>query len=156
LEVLPDEGRAGARVDRFSAPSLTHFGIESPLMAAGIVMDYQLAQKLHACTDPHSPEHPNDRVRDIVDLCLIQSIFYGERDDLASLADACRDLFAARAREAERAGDVPSRSWPPKVIAHPHWETDYRTLAQEVNIEVSLDEAVGMLNDWIARISRSG
>jgi hypothetical protein len=122
-------------------------------MTAGIVMDYQLAQKLHACTDPHTPEHPNDRVRDIVDLLLIRSAFYGGRDDLVSLSEACRDLFESRAVDAQRAGDAPSRSWPPTVVAYPHWEKDYRNLASEVNLEVSLEDAVSILNSWISQIS---
>lgn len=55
LEVSADEGRTGERVDSFPSPSLAHFGLNVPPTTAGIAVDYQVAQKLHACTDPHSP-----------------------------------------------------------------------------------------------------
>jgi len=103
LEVSPDEGGAGAAADQFRPPSLAHFGITTPPRTAAIVMDYQVAQKLHACTDPHTAEHPNDRVRDVVDLHLLKSAFYDDDADLKPLADACRKLFATRA-EAGQAG----------------------------------------------------
>ncbi|MEX0834977.1 MAG: nucleotidyl transferase AbiEii/AbiGii toxin family protein, partial [Nitriliruptor sp.] len=68
VEVSPDEGDAGARSETVAPPLLDHFGLPSPGELAGIVMDYQVAQKLHACTDPHDPPTQiNDRVRDLAD-----------------------------------------------------------------------------------------
>lgn len=98
VEVAPDEGQASVGDETLSAPNLRHFGLPSPETIVGIAMDYQVAQKLHACTDPHQPPHAiNDRVRDIVDLLLIRDAFYDEAD-LARLAAVCRSLFASRAR----------------------------------------------------------
>ena len=150
LEVSPDEGRAGVGVDVFRPPSLAHFGLKTPMTTAGLVMDYQVAQKLHACTDPHTPEHPNDRVRDVVDLLLIKSACYTDPTPPPSLGEACRDVFSNRAREAALTGEVTPRAWPPVVIAHPHWQPDFRGHADELGLLVTLDHAVSQLNDWIA------
>ena len=152
LEVSADEGGAGAAADQFRPPSLAHFGLGTPEMTAALVMDYQVAQKLHACTDPHTEEHPNDRVRDVVDLHLLKSAFYDEGHDLHSLATACRSLFAARAEEARQTGQVTPRLWPPEIVAHPPWRVDYSTYAEEVELSLSLDEAVLAINKWIEEI----
>jgi hypothetical protein len=152
LEVAPDEGQAGARADLFRPPSLAHFGLTTPTATAGIAMDYQVAQKLHACTEPHTRDHPNDRVRDVVDLQLLKSAFYDDQADLSALEKACRDLFRSREREAEQVGETPPRSWPPTVATYPHWEAEYRTYAYEVGLELALKQAVDALNGWIAKI----
>jgi hypothetical protein len=100
VEVSADEGRAGERVERVPAPRLDHFGLPSPVEFAGIVLDYQVAQKLHACTEPHDPPHAvNDRVRDVTDIHLLRRELYSSRQDLAEFRTACVDVFAARIRE---------------------------------------------------------
>jgi hypothetical protein len=44
----------------------------SPDALATLALRFQIAQKLHACTDPHdSPASINDRPRDVVDLLLL-------------------------------------------------------------------------------------
>lgn len=154
VEVSADEGALGERVERFETPSLAHFGLDAPPTTAGIAIDYQVAQKLHACTDPHSLERPNDRVRDVVDLMLLQSAFYENELAPESLVQACTDLFAARAEEAEEAQSGFSRLWPPIVIAYRHWENDYRKYADAVGQIDSLDEAVTKLNRWISAIDQ--
>jgi hypothetical protein len=154
VEVAPDEGRAGVQTEQFSAPSLAHFGLTTPPSTAGILIDYQVAQKLHACTDPHTPERPNDRVRDVVDLHLLKSAFYNEPVDLTSLAEACQDLFEARAFEAEQTGVEP-RDWPPRLIGHRHWQHDYSAHADEVSLRLTLDQAVAELNAWLEEIARA-
>jgi hypothetical protein len=156
LDVSPEEGIAGKRADLFSAPSLKHFGVDTPSVTAGILMDYQVAQKLHACTDPNTTEHPNDRVRDVVDLNLLRDVFYEEQHDMTALCEACLDLFAFRELEADKTGYKPSRSWPPTVVAHPHWNRDYNAFAKEVKVGYSLEDAVARLNGWIDQIDSSG
>ena len=152
LEVAPDEGRAGSRADLFRPPSLAHFGLTTPPATAGIAMDDQVAQKLHACTEPHTPDHPNDRVRDVVDLLLLKSAFYDDQADLSALKKACRDLFRAREREAEQAKVTLPRSWPPKIVTYHNWGAEYQTCAGEVGLELALDQAVSALNRWTEEI----
>jgi hypothetical protein len=154
VEVSADEAGAGDSIDTIETPSLAHFGISTPPTTAGIVVDYQVAQKLHACTDPHSDHHPNDRVRDVVDLVLLKALFPDDAD-LSSLATACRRLFEGRAREAEETGEIEPRSWPPQITAHRHWQSDYRSHAEEVDLDLSLKDAVTALDDWISAIDQS-
>lgn len=47
----------GSSHPRSSPPSTQFFGIDQPGDIATITMAYQIAQKLHACTDPHDPPH---------------------------------------------------------------------------------------------------
>jgi hypothetical protein len=69
VEIAPGEGSAASENDVLPAPRLSHFGLPSPDHLLGIALRYQIAQKLHACTDPHDPPTTrNDRARDVVDL----------------------------------------------------------------------------------------
>jgi hypothetical protein len=152
VEVAADEGSAGAGVDVLRGASLEHFGPPSPTELTGIVLDYQVAQKLHACTDPHDPPALlNDRVRDLIDLTLVREAFY-VAGDLATLRVACEDLFRSRAAEAITL-DLPPRPWPPLVPAHDHWRTDFDRLANDVGIVATIDAVVADLNSWVTRIS---
>lgn len=161
VEVAADEGRAGQYVEPVPAPSLAHFGLATPSEIAGISTDYQVAQKLHASTDPHDPGgpggHRNDRVRDVTDLHLLHRAFYDDADlpRLRGLRAACADLFDARAREARTAGAV-ERAWPPALTAHPHWQVDYPGYAEQVGLALTLQDAVAALNDWIAVVDAAG
>jgi hypothetical protein len=152
VEVAPDEGLAGAEVDVFPGPPLGHFGLPSPVELTGIVFDYQVAQKLHACSDPHEPpEAINDRARDIVDLLLVRAGFYGNGADAVSLRAACIDLFESRAAEAQKLG-VRDRAWPPTVVAHEHWHADFETASVAVGLDVGLIDAIAEVNAWIGEI----
>lgn len=154
VEVSPDEGGAGARSETAVPPALDHFGLPSPVELAGIVMDYQVAQKLHACTDPHDPPTQiNDRVRDLADLLLIRDTFHVNAPDLHELQTACRDVFSVRADEARQLG-AKVRPWPPTIQPHAHWNADWAQLAAELNLHDVLDTAVTDLNRWIARIQQ--
>jgi len=152
VEVSPDEGGAGAGVDLVKAPPLDFFGLPSPGELAGIAPDYQIAQKIHACTDPHQPpDQVNDRARDVVDILLLKETFYGGDEDLTTLRAACADVFEARSADA-RALALEERRWPPIVAAHDHWRTDFESAAGEIGIEFTLDAAVAEVNTWIESI----
>jgi hypothetical protein len=156
VEVAADEGRAGERVELVPAPPLDHFGLPSPIEFAGIVLDYQVAQKLHACTDPHDPPVlVNDRVRDVTDLHLLRRELYPAPQDLAELRAACTNVFEARSREAAATGETEPRDWPPHVVTHPLWHRDYAGYADEIGLQLTLDEAVAELNEWVLEIDRA-
>jgi len=150
VEVAADEGQAGANVELFTGPPLHHFGIPSPVELAGIVFDYQVAQKLHACTDPHAPpDQINARARDLVDLAIIRDAFYREPHDLPALRAACADVFAARAIDAEALGFA-IRTWPPTVRAYDDWPTDFADAVGDRDL--TLEDAIDQVNDWIQQI----
>lgn len=75
VEISPDEGQAGAMPEAIPAPSLAGFGLPTPGQLTSLSMGYQIAQKVHACTDPHDPPRLiNDRARDVVDLLLLRDL----------------------------------------------------------------------------------
>lgn len=153
VEVSFPEADLAAVAEPVPAPSTAFFGIYTPDRLAGIAMAYQVAQKLHACTDPDDPPtFVNDRVRDIPDLLLIKQHFYPD-GPTPGVRAACVELFAARAAESVALGRAP-RTWPP-VIAAPNseWRNNYTALAASVGITLNLDDALATLNDWILQVA---
>ncbi|MBW2700757.1 MAG: nucleotidyl transferase AbiEii/AbiGii toxin family protein [Deltaproteobacteria bacterium] len=151
LEVAPDEGQAGSNIERFRFPSLAHFGLPTPETIAGISVAYQVAQKLHACSAPHAEDHPNYRVRDIVDLILIKREYYSNLSSLDELKAACEDVYSSRNKLVSR---LPARFWPPVLLDNPLWRSDYVAYAKEIEMELPLDDALNELNNWIAEIAK--
>ncbi|TFD49824.1 hypothetical protein E3T55_10745 [Cryobacterium frigoriphilum] len=155
VEVAFPEGAIADAAERFPAPRLGYFGVQTAAELAGITLAYQVAQKLHACSDPHQPPiFSNSRVRDIVDLLLIRETFYPQPTDLGPLRIAAEDVFAARAAEATDLG-FPPRRWPPLIVSNPLWEDEYDRPAAEVKISYSLDDAIRQVNHWVEQISTS-
>ena len=156
VELSPDEGHAGESADIFPAPELAGFGLPDATELVGLTMRYQIAQKLHACTDPHRPpDHVNDRARDVIDLVLLRGLAQQTGSPtLAEIREAAIDIFAARAREAEALGRM-KRAWPPIVTVHPHWVDDFAKGAESACLGMELGEAVESVNRWIDSINRA-
>lgn len=156
VELSPDEGSAGEAGEAFPAPELAGFGLPGPDVLVGLAMRYQIAQKLHASTDPHDPPHSvNDRARDVVDLLLLKTLVEDEGAPTpAEIRDAAVDIFTARATEAQTLGRTP-RAWPPQLTSHPHWVDDYTRAAESAHLHVELDDAITTLNTWIDRIDKA-
>ncbi len=156
VEIAADEGGAAAEHDDLLAPSLSHFGLPTPEQLVGIALRYQIAQKLHACSDPHDPPvEINDRARDVIDLLLLRDVMHAERFPTSlELRQACVAVFIARAEDAEKLGRTP-RFWPCVVFRHTHWEDEFRRSAEAVNVRLSLTEAVAAINDWVLEIDSS-
>jgi hypothetical protein len=150
VEIAGDEADAAQEQDVLTAVNLDHFGLPTPDQLLGIAVRFQIAQKLHACTDPHEPPtEPNDRARDISDLLLLRDLTRLEGHlTAADIGAACAALFHERAAEAAALGRAP-RVWPPVVQAHPHWQGDYDSVARQSNVSQSLTDAVAELNKWI-------
>jgi hypothetical protein len=143
VEAAAAEGDSDVGVEVFAAPPLGHFGLPSAVDIAGIMFDYQVAQKLHAGTDPHNPpSQRNDRSRDLVDLLLIRDAFYTDGADLRPLRTACVDIFTTRATDARALG-LTERSWPPQATPHEHWATDFASGG--LHHEVAVGFAGGLL-----------
>ena len=153
VEVAGDEADAADEHDVLTSVNLDHFGLPTPDELLGIAVRFQIAQKLHACTDPHQPPtEPNDRARDISDLLLLRDLVRLERQPTtADIGVACAALFQARADEATALGRA-TRAWPPVVHAHPHWQGDYDRVARESRVSQSLADAVAELNAWIIEL----
>ena len=126
FEVSPDEAGVSDEHETIEPPPLGGFGLPDPDALVGIAMRFQIAQKLHAVSDPHEPPGSiNDRARDVVDLLLLRDLIATTgMPTLAEVREASVAVFEARAAEAAKLGQL-TRSWPPILVAHPHWEGDY-------------------------------
>lgn len=152
VEVSFGEGHLAAHSEVLAVPRLDYFGIDAPDVIATITMAYQVAQKLHAATDPDTAERQNDRVRDIVDLILIRNAFYPEGTDLAPVLEASEDIFAARAAVAVEAGAEP-RAWPPKIENRALWPSEWATPSGQVNLDMELEQALAEVQAWVDAIA---
>lgn len=75
-----------------SAISLADFMLDSPEHVACLSLRYQIAQKLHACTERFQ-DGENRRFRDLIDLLLLRALI----EDLRPVREACREVFRLRA-----------------------------------------------------------
>lgn len=156
FEVSPDEAGIGDEHETIEPPPLGGFGLPDPDALVGIAMRFQIAQKLHAVSDPHEPpDSMNDRARDVVDLLLLRDLIAATGSPtLAEVRTAGLAVFEARGAEALDLGR-PTRDWPPTITAHAHWVDDYARAADSGNVDLSLDEAVAQVNNWIGMIAVS-
>jgi hypothetical protein len=108
-----------------------------------ISLEQQLAQKIHAATEPNS-----QRAHDLVDLQLLwhAGTVGGHGLDLPLLADRCRRTFAYRKAHA----------WPPAAAMSDFLETLYQRAKEEVSQAVlpagTLAQACAWLNARIEEI----
>jgi hypothetical protein len=128
----------------------------SPDTLATLALRFQIAQKLHACTDPHdSPASINDRPRDVVDLLLLRDLVRTEgRPTLLELRVAAEAIFAARADDARALGRT-ERTWPCAVVAHEHLRVDFAAARTGSCVDITLEEAVVAVNSWVDQIAEA-
>lgn len=100
---------------------------------------YQIAQKLHACTEIPA-EGTNPRVHDLYDILLLSGI--AERDGLHRTRAACEDTFTHRARH----------SWPPVVPDWPDWPRLWDALDIPSSERVEYAEARAGVERFVERI----
>lgn len=124
------------------AISLEPVQLDGLVSVALLPLRYQIAQKLHACTELPSDDYPNDRARDLPDLLLIEELGIAE-NDLPSIRAACVEIFGARG----------IHHWPPRVQALPGWDVIWGNLAENESLSISLNEAIVAVNLFIDRIN---
>ena len=66
----------GRELDRVEATSLDSLQVPLPEEANCVSLRYQVAQKLHACTEVFEEGRENDRFRDIMDILLVADLLY--------------------------------------------------------------------------------
>lgn len=156
VEISTDEGSAGTQSEPLAAPSLAGFGLPTPDHLTGLAMRYQIAQKVHAASDPHEPPtFQNDRARDVIDLLLLRDLIRETRSPApGQVKVAILDIFAARARDAAALG-YPERMWPTRITAYPHWAASYERAAASAGIALTLEDAVAQVNLWLDELDVS-
>ncbi|MCL2785139.1 MAG: nucleotidyl transferase AbiEii/AbiGii toxin family protein [Propionibacteriaceae bacterium] len=150
VEVSFPEGHMASLSHLVPPPNIGFFGLDAPDHLIGVAMDYQVAQKLHAASDPDTDGYENQRVHDICDLLLLKDAFYPGLPP-ASLRAACVDIFEYRAGEAAQLG-LPVRRWPPMFMINDFWRMAYPPLAESLGITLTVDEAVAAVAEWVAQV----
>jgi hypothetical protein len=107
VEVSPPEGQAH-EPEMLPALSVIEFGLTGPAEIACLSLRFQIAQKIHACTE-RFPNRENERVHDLIDLQLMQELI----EDYHPAKAACMEIFHLRKR----------REWPPDLAVEPNWPT---------------------------------
>jgi hypothetical protein len=141
LEVSPTEGSAGAEMDRVPAFDIASLGLEGPAEIPCLPVRYQLAQKIHACTEAFDEGPDNARFRDLIDILLLRSLIDAEA--LAEVRAACADVFSVRDKH----------SWPPSLSVPPSWRSPYTRLADETGFGITdVEDAAAAVRAVIAEI----
>lgn len=153
VEISPDEGAAGQFYETIEPPALDRLGLPNPDQLLGIALRYQIAQKVHAATDPHDPPLAvNDRARDVVDLLLLRNLAATENSPTTSqIRAAILDTFNARATEA-RVLERTERQWPARLVAFEHWHSDFASAAGAAGMAPDLNDAIAQVNAWLDEI----
>ncbi len=110
-------------------------GLPKPAAVPVLATEHQIAQKLHACTNPNG-RGANERAHDLVDLQLLVEF---NPPDLAKLDNVGARLFAAR-----RVG-----TWPPKVIYWDGWDSIYDSAAEGLGVEETVSGAIDWANNLL-------
>jgi len=135
VEVSPPEGQAELESDHVPALSIAEFGLTGPEFVACLSLRYQIAQKLHACSE-HFDDRENERAHDLIDLLLMEELI----DDYGRLRKACLDTFSLRG----------THDWPPTLDIEPNWRDVYPALAAELEFPLAdVDEAVAAVQTLI-------
>jgi hypothetical protein len=142
LEVAPAEGETGQEVDRVPARPLDPLQIEGPERIACVSVRYQIAQKIHACTEIYPDGRENDRFRDLIDLQLLRELL--DRDGLSAVRSACDEIFTLRAKHV----------WPPEVTVWPSWVDGFAAMARDVAFYTEdVEVAAADLRAFVAEIN---
>lgn len=118
-------------------------GLPPPDPVPTLLLEHQIAQKLHACTAPDEGDWTNDRAHDLVDLQLALPVFEG---DLADIRRVAVRLFDSRKLH----------GWPPTVTPRDGWDERYRQEAKDLDVADTLNEAVDWVNYLITAIDNAG
>jgi hypothetical protein len=142
LEISPPEGRSAEEAQILEAISIDDFGLIGPEKVRCMTIRYQIAQKLHACTEVFATGPGNDRFRDLIDLLLLRAL----DPDLAAIRQACIDIFGTRGKHA----------WPPVLSTPASWSGPYTRLADELGFSITnVEEAARLITEFIAEIDQA-
>jgi Nucleotidyl transferase AbiEii toxin, Type IV TA system len=117
VEVSPPEGQAH-EPESVPALSMSEFGLVGPAEVTCLSLRFQIAQKIHACTE-RFPDRENERVHDLIDLQLMEELI----EDPGRVNEACIEIFHLRG----------THPWPPTLTIEPTWPDTYRQLATELD-----------------------
>lgn len=142
LEIASAEVPDVLEVEHVQPLRISQLGLPEPESVAVVGPRYQIAQKLHACTERFETGPDNDRFRDLMDLLLLREILTDT--DLPRVHEACSRIFEARKKH----------SWPPTVTVYGSWRAPYREMAREERFEIeTVEDAAALVTEMIAQIN---
>jgi hypothetical protein len=146
MELSPVEGRSLDRVEVLpAAVSLAPVQLTEAESIPFLPIRYQVAQKLHACTENTGEERPNQRARDLADILLTEELALDE-GQMPDLRDASVEIFGLRGKH----------PCPPTVVAWPGWDDIWGRLAETEQLEYSISEAVARVQALVDQIDSAG
>jgi hypothetical protein len=105
--------------------SLGDLGITEPESVICLALPEQMAQKIHALTEPPESGKQNHRFRDVLDLLLMEPLLKGEYTELAA---SCTRIFRGREKHA----------WPIGTFTFPTtWHAALTALAIQSRYEIT-------------------
>lgn len=125
VELAPAEGNMAAEADLIEADGLADLQVPLPERVRCLSVRYQVAQKIHACTEVFDEPPENDRFQDIMDLLLLEEMI--RNVGLSQTREACVEIFELRRKQ----------PWPPTVTVYESWPEPYRTLCDENDFDPS-------------------
>lgn len=145
VELSQTEGRSGDEHDPITVDEYNAIGLAPRGPVHCLSVRYQIAQKIHACTDPLDGKRDNDRARDLIDLQLLALVV--DDGQLTSIRAASVEIFSGRRRHA----------WPPTVRIWPAWPTLYSAAASTLGDDVipNVEQAADWLRTFIDTIEAS-
>jgi hypothetical protein len=121
--------------------SLAPVQLDTPPSIAFLPLPYQIAQKLHACTDDNGADL---RVHDLMDILFIKEIAV-EESDYPAIRLACEEIFAGRGKQ----------PWPPTIAVRAGWADQWTRLMEVEGTPITLDQAVADVSDLVETIAAS-
>lgn len=140
IEIAETEASMGSEPDHVRAQPLDHVGLQGPETVPCISVRWQIAQKLHACTERFGGTE-NGRFRDLLDLLLLETLIADA--GWPEVRAACVEIFDQR----------DAHPWPPLLTVPPTWREGFATLAHDTGFAVTdVDDAADRVRDLISRI----
>lgn len=146
FEISAAEGKSMDRPEKLPVKvSLRPVQLAGPEQIPLLPVRYQIAQKLHACTeDLTGTDRRNDRARDLHDLLLIRELAVSP-NDLPSVRQACLEIFNGRQKH----------PWPPRIVVWDDWPSVWQDLARREESAMTLDEAVREVQRFVDDIDNA-
>jgi hypothetical protein len=154
VEVSAAESKSANHPESVSPAALAHVGLPAlglPETSAVLCLplNYQIAQKLHACTSEDPDGRANDRAHDlIIDVLLLWNLV--PEKEHPAVRSACLDIFTSRAMH----------PWPPQLLPPAHWqrlyEAAYRTVLEPGHVPPMVQEAAAAVRDIVDVIDQAG
>ena len=144
VEISHDEAGASDVCDLVPPPNevseiFHQLGFPEPAPVALMTLEHQMAQKIHAVSNPSDR---NQRAHDLIDL---QVIMKEGKVNLSKVREICQRLFAYRRMH----------PWPTPIRMRNEWDTIYNAQKRDLNVLGSVNDAVVWANELIALIDKA-